>query len=69
MGKGIEIDAYRLKKGNDTKLALVQQHAERGMEDNIARGLAALEEAAFTAGPDTDRGPSPGPAPLSASLR
>jgi N-carbamoylputrescine amidase len=28
------------------KIALVQQHAEREMGDNIARGLAALEEAA-----------------------
>ncbi len=28
------------------KIALVQQHAVREMEDNIARGLAALEEAA-----------------------
>ena len=28
------------------KIALVQQHAEREMKGNIARGLAALEEAA-----------------------
>ena len=28
------------------KIALVQQYASRDMKDNIARGLAALEEAA-----------------------
>ena len=43
------------------KIALVHQQAVKEIEDNIARGIAALE--------DTVRGPGPGPAPLSASLR
>lgn len=41
------------------KIELVQQHAVKEIEDNIARGIAALE--------DTERGPGPGPAPHSAS--
>ncbi len=33
------------------KIALVQQHAVKEMEDNVARGLAALKEAARASTP------------------